>query len=82
MQDGAEQIGESLDSVERSVLPHLPHLLDGLIDSAALARAGADADMHATELRYAAFRLDALTALLDAVAPAAQDVGAARRISA
>jgi hypothetical protein len=81
MEKETDQVGESLDSVERSILPYLPHLLDGLIDSAALARAGADADMHATELRDAAYQLNALTGLLAAVAPATQ-ADAVRRISA
>ena len=73
---------ESLDAIESSVLPSLSGMLDGLLDSAALARPGADADAYATELRYAAGQLDALARLLGAVAPLAQPAAAPRRMSA
>jgi hypothetical protein len=73
---------ESLDAIESSVVPALSGMLDGLLDSAALARPGTDADGYATELRYTAGQLDSLARLLAAVAPAAQPAEAPRRMSA
>jgi len=82
MRGTAKRIGESLDEIEGAILPRLSHLLDGLLDSAALARPGADADIYATGLRYTAFQLETLTRLVAAVAPMAQPADASRRISA
>jgi hypothetical protein len=82
MRSEAKSVGESLETIEGAILPSLSHLLDGLLDSAALARPGADADLHATELRYTAIHLDTLGRLLAAVAPIAQPVEAPRRMSA
>ena len=78
----ARKLDRSLHQVEESILPSLSGLLDGLIDSAALARPGTDADVHATELRYTAHQLTALTRLVEAVAPLAQAPSAPRRMSA
>ena len=82
----ARKLDRSLGEVEESILPSLSGLLDELIDTAALARPGTDADMHATELRYTAHQLAALTRLVEAVAPLAtplaQAPSASRRMSA
>ena len=75
-------MGESLETIEDAILPKLSHLLDGLLDSAALARPGVDADGYATELRYMAVQLDALGQLLASVATIAQPAEAPRRMSA
>ena len=82
MRGKASTIGESLDEIEQSILPSLSHMLDGLLDSAALARPGADADLYATELRYVAFQLDRLGQLVAAVVPMAQPAETPRRMSA
>ena len=82
MQRVAQGIGESLDTIEGAILPSLSNMLDGLLDSAALARPGADADFYASELRYVALQLDTLGQLVAAVAPMVQPTGPPRRMSA
>ena len=81
MQGNAQGMAESLDAIEGAILPSLSNMLDGLLDSAALARPGADADFYATELRYVAFHLDTLGQLVAAVAPMVQPADP-RRMSA
>ena len=82
MRQAGEQIAGAFESIERSILPSLTSLLDALIDSAALARPGVDADLHATELRNTAIQVDALTLLIEGVVSLAQPAEAPRRISA
>jgi len=47
MRQAGEQIAGAFESIDRSILPSLTSLLDNLLDSAALARPGVDADLHA-----------------------------------
>lgn len=75
-------IGEALDEIERSILPGLSRLLDGLLDSAALARPGVDADAYADGLRQTAQQVSGLTQLVAAVAPLADSGAVSRRMSA
>jgi hypothetical protein len=84
MSRDANPLGEALDEIERSILPGLSGLLDGLLDSAALARPGIDAESYAARLRDTALRIDGLTWLVEAVVPLAQAtaIAAPRRISA
>ena len=42
---------EAFDTIEETILPSLSLVLDSLIEAAALARAGVDADVYAAELR-------------------------------
>jgi hypothetical protein len=65
-------VGEALDEIERSILPRLSSLLDDLLDSAALARPGIDAEGHAACLRDTARRIEGLAWLVEAVVPLAQ----------
>lgn len=62
----------ALASIDRAILPNLSRLLDGVIESAALARPGADAEAHAASLRKTARQMDQLTRLVGLVAPHAQ----------
>ena len=78
----ARPVSEAIARIEDSVLPALSAALDGLLDSAALARPGADADLHATELRFAADKLAALGELLEAVQGYAPPAESPARMSA
>ena len=70
---------QALDSIDKAILPNLSRLLDGVMESAALARPGIDAEAHAAGLRRTAHQMDRLTRLVALVAPHAQP---ARNISA
>lgn len=61
-------LDSALDSCGESILGHLPTLLDALLDSAALARPGADCADHAAALRATAEQVDALARLIGAAA--------------
>lgn len=82
MAASARPVRAALERIEDSVLPALSAALDGLIDTAALARPGADADAHATELRYAAHKLAALGELLESFSAYAPPFDSPARISA
>ena len=58
-------VGEAFDAIEGSVLPSLTLLLE----RAAGAEPGLDADARATELRALAEQLEALTLLLEGGSP-------------
>ena len=66
------QFGQALDSIDKAILPNLSRLLDGVLDSAALARPGVDAEAYAAGLRRTARQMDQLTRLVALVAPHAQ----------
>jgi hypothetical protein len=57
----AAHVHDSLDRLEGSILPSLAGLLDGLIEAAALARPGQDAEAYAGEIRGLADQLDSVT---------------------
>ena len=59
----------ALAAIDRAILPSLSQLLDGVIDSAALARPGVDAEHHSAGLRKTARQVDQLTRLVALVAP-------------
>lgn len=63
------QFDATIDGVDALLLPSLSRVLDGLLDSAALARPGHDADAYAAGLRETARQLDSLADLLGAIAP-------------
>jgi hypothetical protein len=63
------QFENALDRIDVAILPSLSHLLDGVIDSAALARPGTDAEVHAAGLRKTARQVEQLTRLIALVAP-------------
>jgi hypothetical protein len=62
------QFDQVLDRIDQAILPSLSRLLDTLLDSAALARPGIDAEDYAAGLRRTARQMGQLTALVGAVA--------------
>jgi len=62
------QFDRALDSIDVAILPNLSRLLDDVIDSASLARPGADAEAYAAALRRTARQMDQLTRLVGLVA--------------
>jgi hypothetical protein len=62
------QLDRALDRIDQAILPSLSRLLDSLLDSAALARPGIDAEDYAAGLRRTARQMGQLTALVGAVA--------------
>jgi hypothetical protein len=62
------QFEQALAGIDRAILPNLSRLLDSVLESAALARPGHDAEAHAAGLRNTARQLDRLVALVGAVA--------------
>jgi hypothetical protein len=63
------QFETALDKIDVAILPSLSRLLDGVIDSAALARPGVDAEDYSAELRKTARQVEQLTRLVALVAP-------------
>jgi len=61
------QFSNAIDRIDQTVLPNLSRLLDGVLDSAALARPGVDALHYADALRHSAAQVAQLTALIGAV---------------
>ncbi|MEA3014991.1 MAG: hypothetical protein QOD42_3536 [Sphingomonadales bacterium] len=62
------QFDRALDRIDQAILPSLSRLLDSLLDSAALARPGIDAEEHAAGLRRTARQMGELTFLVGAAA--------------
>jgi hypothetical protein len=63
------QFETALDKIDVAILPSLSRLLDGVIDSAALARPGVDAEDYSAGLRKTARQVEQLTRLIALVAP-------------
>jgi hypothetical protein len=57
----------AFERIEESILPSLSLILDSLLDAAALARPGADAEIFAAELRTIGAELDSLTRQMEAL---------------
>jgi hypothetical protein len=66
---GHRQFEGALDRIDVAILPSLSRLLDSVIDSAALARPGHDAEDYAAGLRKTARQVEQLTRLVALVAP-------------
>ena len=62
------QFEGALEAIDRAILPSLSRLLDGVIDSAALARPGVDAEDYSAGLRRTARQVDQLSRLVALVA--------------
>ncbi|HVQ07817.1 MAG TPA: hypothetical protein VMS43_05230 [Allosphingosinicella sp.] len=62
------QFDRALDRIDQVILPGLSRLLDNVIESAALARPGIDAEDYSAGLRRTARQMAQLTALVGAVA--------------
>jgi hypothetical protein len=63
------QFETALDRIDLAILPSLSLLLDSVIDSAALARPGHDAEAYSAGLRKTARQVEQLTRLVALVAP-------------
>ena len=59
---------DALERIDQTVFPNLSRLLDGVLESAALARPGIDGLAYADALRQGAAQVEQLTALIGAVA--------------
>jgi hypothetical protein len=57
----SRSLEEAFERIEETILPSLSAMLDTLLEAAALARPGTDADVYAAELRTIGFELEALT---------------------
>ena len=62
------QFERALASLDQAILPNLSRLLDSVLESAALARPGIDAEDYSAGLRRTARHMGQLTALVGAVA--------------
>jgi hypothetical protein len=62
------QFDSTLERIDQTVLPNLSRLLDGVLESAALARPGIDALHHAEALRHSAAQVAQLAAVMGALA--------------
>jgi hypothetical protein len=60
-------LDEAFERIEESILPSLSLILDSLLDAAALARPGVDADIYAAELRTIGAELESLTRQVEAL---------------
>jgi hypothetical protein len=60
---------QAFDSIEETILPSLSMMLDTLLEAAALARPGVDAEAYAAELRMIGFQLESLTRDVEALSP-------------
>src|SRR3569833_3175855 len=69
MSSGARQhtLDEAFERIEESILPSLSLVLDSLLDAAALARPGVDAEIYAAELRTIGAELESLPRQLEAM---------------
>jgi len=72
------QFESALDRIDVAILPSLSRLLDSVIDSAALARPGVDAEAYAAGLRKTARQVEQLTRLVALVAPHQRPAAGAR----
>ena len=65
--DRQHALDEAFERIEESILPSLSFILDSLLDAAALARPGTDADIFAAELRTIGAELESLTRQVEAI---------------
>jgi hypothetical protein len=63
---------EAFERIEETILPSLSMMLDTLIEAAALARPGHDAEVYAAELRTIGCELESLTREVEALHDAAE----------
>ena len=60
----------ALELIEENILPTISTLLDTLVEAAALALPGTDAEAHAAELREIGRQVEMLVRQVEALAPA------------
>lgn len=80
--DRQRQLDEAFERIEETILPSLSLMLDTLLEAAALARPGHDAEVFAAELRTLGLQLDELTRQVEAASPARIEPGDYRTASA
>jgi hypothetical protein len=81
--DPNRQLNEAFERIEETILPSLSMMLDALLDAAALARPGHDAEAFAAELRTLGLQLEELTRQVEAASPAERiDPAGYRSVSA
>ena len=73
IQEQRNGLEEAFERIEETILPSISMMLDTLLDAAALARPGVDADAYSAELRTIALQLEALTKQVEAISPAHVD---------
>ena len=61
------RLDEAFERIEETILPSLSMMLDTLLEAAALARPGHDAEIYAAELRTIGCELEALTRAVEAL---------------
>lgn len=71
--DSGTGLEEAFERIEQTILPSLSLMLDTMLDAAALARPGHDAEVFAAELRTLGFQLEALTREVEAASPFRDD---------
>ena len=74
-------IDHALDEIEGRILPSMSEILDGVLEAAAMARAGIDAEAHGAELRRVVRELQEVTRQMEALSMVPQ-AAPALRISA
>jgi len=74
------ELDSALDRIEQTVLPTIASVLDALIDSAAGARPGIDAEAYAEALRALAREVEEAEAALTAMLPDPAEAARAARI--
>ena len=72
----------ALERIESAILPGIASLLEGLVDSAALARSGIDADIRAAEIRALTLQVEELARQMEGFAPEPASPAAAAATSA
>ncbi|MEA3062095.1 MAG: hypothetical protein QOJ94_1876 [Sphingomonadales bacterium] len=65
--DTRQGLEEAFERIEETILPSLSMMLDTLLEAAALARPGHDAEIHAAELRTIGCELESLTREIEAL---------------
>ena len=66
-------LDEALNRIEETILPSISMMLDTLLDAAALAQPGFDAEAYAADLRSMAAQLETITRQMEAISPALPD---------
>ncbi len=67
------EIDRAFCEIEEAILPSISMMLDTLLDAAALAQPGFDAEAYAADLRSMAAQLETITRQMEAISPARPD---------
>ncbi len=77
-----DRLDLALERIESAILPGIASLLEGLVDTAALARPGIDAENYAVEIRTLTLQVEELARQMKVVTPAPARPAAAAATSA